>query len=119
MHIRIVEGESTDRIRRACYAYLVEKYRRERKDGRDLRSGIDGRVRQEGIQHQRSTPGMPEEGGNGRSDRIYRRGDIGGISGSPGPNQAPGGCAEGSDHEGGVSGSGPTEPETDEPTDRD
>src|SRR5690554_5121316 len=119
MHVKIIEGESTDRIRRACYAYLVEKYRRERKDGRDLRSGIDGRVRQEGIQHQRSTPGMPEEGRDGRGDRVHRRGDLRGVPGPPGPDKAPGGREARTDHEGGVSGSGPTEPETDEPTDRD
>ncbi len=120
MRVKIIEGELTDRIRRACYAYLVEKYRREKlQDGGDLRSSLDRRIRSTGIQHTGPDPRVPEKGGNGRSDRIYRRGDFGGVSGSSRTDQTPGGRAEGSDHEGGVSRSGSPESKADEPIDRD
>lgn len=51
MQVNFIEGVCADEIRKNCYFYLLEKYRKEvlMRD-RDLRQGEHGRASQEGIQ---------------------------------------------------------------------
>src|SRR5690606_26374424 len=85
MRVKIIEGELTDRIRRACYAYLVEKYRREKlKDGGDLLSGIDRRILPTGIQHTGPDPRVPEEGGDDDAIEYIDEGVSGEFLDRPG-----------------------------------
>nr|WP_236871284.1 hypothetical protein [Brevibacillus laterosporus] len=62
MHIKVIEGDSTEKIRLSCYAYLEEKYRKERLDDRSIRKGEYRRASQEGVQLERPGSGMPKEG---------------------------------------------------------
>jgi hypothetical protein len=65
MHIKIIEGTSTDKIRYSCYSYLKDKYRKEKLNDRDLCKGEYGGAGKEGLQLGRSDQGMSEEGRDG------------------------------------------------------
>ncbi|MNP73396.1 hypothetical protein D3C76_1701020 [compost metagenome] len=63
MHVKLIAGESNDKIRIACYDYLLEKFRREKHD-RDIRQGQYRRTSQTWIQPERSGSPVPTEGGD-------------------------------------------------------
>ncbi|MGG1266264.1 hypothetical protein [Brevibacillus laterosporus] len=65
MHIKLIEGESTIEIRLSCYAYLEEKYRKERLDGRSICEGEYGGASKEGVQLERPDSRMPKKSKNG------------------------------------------------------
>ncbi|WP_301994210.1 hypothetical protein [Brevibacillus laterosporus] len=65
MHIKVIEGDSTSEIRLSCYAYLEEKYRRERLDGRSICEGKYRGASQEGVQPERPDSRMQKKGQNG------------------------------------------------------
>jgi hypothetical protein len=62
MHISIIEGNSTDKIRRTCYDYLKEKYRREKLYDSRLCKGEYGGTSEERVQSEGPGIRVPKEG---------------------------------------------------------
>jgi hypothetical protein len=73
MHVTMIEGEFADNIRKACYDYLIEKYRREKwKVDRHLCEGEYRRTGEKGLQSAGSAPGMSPEGRDDGGDGVHR-----------------------------------------------
>ncbi|GAA4705707.1 hypothetical protein GCM10023228_07320 [Brevibacillus fulvus] len=68
MLVHFLTGDSSDRIRSDCYRYLIEKFRRERLHGRDLRESEHRGTGEERLQSAGPDTGMPEEGGRRNGD---------------------------------------------------
>ncbi|GAK43195.1 hypothetical protein TCA2_5690 [Paenibacillus sp. TCA20] len=63
MHVKLIAGDSNDKIRMACYDYLLEKFRREKHD-RYLRQGEHRRTSKTWIQPERSDSSVSDESGD-------------------------------------------------------
>jgi hypothetical protein len=73
MHVTMIEGEFADNIRKACYDYLIEKYRREKwRVDRHLCEGEHRRTGEKRIQFTGSAQGVSEEGRDDGGDGVRR-----------------------------------------------
>jgi hypothetical protein len=62
VRVKLIVGDSNDKLRIACYDYLLEKFRRENRD-RNICQSQHRRASETRVQSERSTPTVPSEGG--------------------------------------------------------